>query len=128
MYASGKGLKAIANYLNKAGYRTKKGRYFSINGIATILDNVIYNGKISWLKIENWDTKRRKGKNPDPIIVEGQHEAIISDELWSLVQARRKSKSFKQRQSNEPFLLSSLLRCPDCGQGMVPLQKTYKKL
>ena len=120
MYASGKGLKAIANYLNKLGYRTKKGRYFSINGIATILDNVIYNGKISWLKVENWDTKRRKGKNPDPIIVEGQHEAIISDELWSLVQARRKSKSFKQRQSNEPFLLSSLLRCPDCGQGMVP--------
>ncbi|MFP7492998.1 hypothetical protein SFC66_04340 [Terribacillus saccharophilus] len=25
-----------------------------------------------------------------------------------------KSKSFKQRQSNEPFLLSSILRCPDC--------------
>src|SRR5690606_21844793 len=120
MYASGKGLKAIANYLIKLGYRTKKGRYFSINRIATILDNVIYNGKISWLKVENWDTKRRKGKNPDPVIVKGQHKAIISDELWSLVQARRKSKSFKQRQSNEPFLLSSLLRCPDCGQGMVP--------
>src|SRR5690606_3400589 len=127
MYASGKGLKAIANYLIKLGYRTKKGRYFSINGIATILDNVIYNGKISWLKVENWDTKRRKGKNPDPIIVEGQHEAIISDDLWSLVQARRKSKSFKQRQSNEPFLLSGLLRCPDCGQGMVPSITTYTR-
>jgi len=72
-------------------------------------------------------SKRRKGKNPDPIIVEGQHEAIISDELWSLVQARRKSKSFKQRQSNEPFLLSSLLRCPDCGQGMVPSITTYTR-
>lgn len=30
-YLSGKGLKAIANYLNKAGYRTKRNRYFSIN-------------------------------------------------------------------------------------------------
>ncbi|WP_230200263.1 recombinase family protein [Bacillus niameyensis] len=127
LYASGKGLKAIANHLNKAGYRTKRNCHFSINGVETILDNVIYNGKISWLKVENWDTKRRKGKNPNPILVEGQHEAIVSDELWSVVQARRKSKSFKQRQSHEPFLLSSLLRCPDCGKGMVPSITTYTR-
>ncbi|MEK5521091.1 recombinase family protein [Heyndrickxia sp. FSL W8-0423] len=120
MYADGKGLRAISNHLNKAGYKTKRNRYFSINGVAQILDNVIYIGKIRWLQFENWDTKRRRGKNPNPILVDGQHEAIISDELWSIVHSRRKSKSFKQRQSNEPFLLSGLLRCPDCGQGMVP--------
>ncbi|KIO65357.1 hypothetical protein B4065_2655 [Caldibacillus thermoamylovorans] len=127
MYADGKGLRAISNYLNKAVYKTKRNRYFSINGVAQILDNVIYNGKISWLKFENWESKRRKGKNPNPIIVEGKHEAIISDELWNVVQARRKSKSFKQRQSNEPFLISQLLRCPDCGQGMVPSITTYTR-
>ncbi|MHA6250317.1 recombinase family protein [Oceanobacillus sp. CAU 1775] len=127
MYANGKGLRAISNHLNKAGYRTKRNRYFSINGVAQILDNVIYNGKISWLKFENWDSKRRKGKNPNPILVEGKHEPIISDELWSVVRARRKSKSFKQRQSNEPFLLSGLLRCPDCGQGMVPSITTHTR-
>jgi site-specific DNA recombinase len=120
LYAEGKGLKAIANHLNKAGYRTKRDRLFSINGIATILDNPIYNGKIRWLQVENWDKKRRRGKNANPILVEGKHEAIISDEIWNIVQARRQSKSFKQRQSNEPFLLSSILRCPTCGQGMVP--------
>ncbi|WP_146553785.1 recombinase family protein [Rummeliibacillus sp. SL167] len=127
MYANGKGLRAISNHLNKAGYKTKRNRYFSINGVAQILDNVIYIGKISWLKFENWDSKRRKGKKPNPILVEGKHEPIISDELWSVVQARRKSKSFKQRQSNEPFLLSGLLRCPDCGQGMVPSITTYTR-
>lgn len=127
MYAEGKGLRAISNHLNKAGYKTKRNRQFSINGVAQILDNVIYNGRISWLKVENWDTKRRRGKNPNPIIVDGKHEAIISNELWSIVQARRKSKSFKQRQSNEPFLLSGLLRCPDCGQGMVPSITTYTR-
>ncbi len=125
LYAQGKGLKAIANQLNKNGYRTKRDRHFSINGVATILDNPVYNGKISWLKVENWEKKRRRGRNDNPILVEGQHEAIINDELWSLVQSRRKSKSFKQRQSNEPFLLSSILRCPDCGQGMVPSITTY---
>jgi site-specific DNA recombinase len=120
LYAEGNGLKAITNHLNKAGYRTKRGRHFSINGIATILDNPIYVGNIRWLQVENWDKKRRRGKNANPILVEGQHEAIIPNELWNIVQARRKSKSFKQRQSNELFLLSSILRCPDCGQGMVP--------
>lgn len=120
MYASGKGLKVIANHLNKAGFHTKHNRHFSINGIATILDNHVYIGKIRWLQVENWDTRRRKGKNPNPILVDGKHKSIISEELWGIVQARRKSRSFKQKQSNEPFLLSSLLRCPDCGQGMVP--------
>jgi site-specific DNA recombinase len=120
LYAEGKGLKAIANHLNKAGYRTKHNRHFSINGIATILDNHVYIGKIRWLQMENWDKKRRRGKNSNPILVDGKHEQIISDELWSIVRALRQSKSFKQRQSNEPFLLSSILRCPDCGQGMVP--------
>ncbi|WP_223702746.1 recombinase family protein [Sutcliffiella deserti] len=120
LYAEGKGLKAIANHLNKEGYRTKLGRHFSINGIATILDNPIYVGKIRWLQVENWDKKRRRGKNANPIVVDGKHKAIITDELWNIVQARRQSKSFKQRQSHEPFLLNSILRCPDCGQGMVP--------
>src|SRR5699024_10358546 len=120
MYANGKGLRAISNHLNKADYKTKRDRYFSINGVAQILDNPVYNGKIRWLQFENWDTQRRKGKNPNTRRSSDLHEAIISDELWSIVQARRKSRSFKQRQSNEPFLLSGLLRCPDCGKGMVP--------
>lgn len=127
MYANGKGLRAISNNLNKVGYRTKRNRHFSINGVAQILDNVVYNGKISWLKVKNRDTKRRKWKNPNPILVEGKHKAIISDELWNVVQARRKSNSFKQRQSNEPFILSGLLRCPNCGQGMVPSITTHTR-
>ncbi|NRD77386.1 recombinase family protein [Bacillus sp. BRMEA1] len=125
LYSQGHGLRAITNQLNKEGYRTKRDSHFSINGVATILDNPVYNGKISWLKVENWDKKRRRGRNENPILVQGQHQAIINDELWSLVQSKRKSKSFKQRQSNEPFLLSSILRCPDCGQGMVPSITTY---
>ncbi|WP_214482829.1 recombinase family protein [Bacillus sp. SM2101] len=127
LYIEGKGLKAIANHLNKTGYRTKRSKHFSINSIATILDNPIYNGKIRWLQVENWDKKRRRGKNTNPILVNGKHKAIISDELWNIVHARRKIKSFKQRQSNEPFLLSSILRCPTCDQGMVPSITTYTR-
>ena len=126
-YAQGKGLKAIANKLNKSGYTTKKQRLFSIGGIASILDNPMYIGKIRWNQMEDWDTKRRKGKNLNPIIVDGIHSSIISDELWTMVQDRRASKSFKQRQSNEPFLLNALIRCPACGKGMVPAITTYTR-
>lgn len=126
-YAQGRGLRAIANKLNKEGYTTKKGRLFSINGIATILDNPMYIGKIRWMRFQEWDTKRRKGKNPNPIVVQGTHERIITEELWSVVQERRSSKSHKQRQSNKPFLLNALLRCPVCDQGMVPAISTYTR-
>ncbi|WP_250886815.1 recombinase family protein [Bacillus sp. SM2101] len=57
LYIEGKGLKAIANHLNKAGNRTKRSKHFSINSIATILDNPIYNGKIPWLQVEKWDKR-----------------------------------------------------------------------
>nr|WP_080668744.1 zinc ribbon domain-containing protein [Priestia megaterium] len=43
------------------------------------------------------------------------------------VQVRRRSTSFKQRQFHEPFLLSSILRCPDCNQGMVQSYTTYTR-
>lgn len=126
-YAQGKGLKAVANKLNKSGYKTKRGRLFSINGIAQILDNPMYIGKIRWMRMNDWNTKRRKGKNPNPIIVDGNHKAIISKDLWAIVQELRTNKSFKQKQSDEPFLLNALLRCPVCGQGMVPHITTYKR-
>jgi site-specific DNA recombinase len=110
---------------------TQRAKEGSWNGglvcIATILDNPLYIGKIRWLQVENWDKKRRRGKNAIPIVVDGKHESIISDELWNIVKAQRQSKSFKQRQSNEPFLLSSILRCPDCDQGMVPSITTYTR-
>jgi site-specific DNA recombinase len=125
-YCSGKGLRAISNQLNKEGFRTKRKRHFSINSISQILDNPIYVGKISWNKLENWSEKRRKGTNPNPILVAGMHEPIISEELWNTAKERRKSKSFKQRASHEPFLLNSIIRCPECGHGMVPGISTTK--
>ncbi|MDX8363317.1 recombinase family protein [Cytobacillus sp. IB215316] len=45
----------------------------------------MYNGKFRWLQVENWDKKRRRGKNTNPILVNGKHKAIISDELWNIV-------------------------------------------
>ena len=46
----------------------------------------------------NWSKKRRKGKNPYPIIVKGIHEPIISEDVWqkTLVRMKGDKKAVKK--------------------------------
>lgn len=128
LYASGKGLKAIANMLNHQGYKTKKGNPFGVYGIAEILKNPVYIGKIRYNVRENWSEKRRKGTNKNPIIADGQHKPIISQELWDRVRALYAKKSGKSpRIFQGSFPLTGILRCPQCGIGMVA-HRTKDKL
>nr|WP_312094220.1 recombinase family protein [Niallia sp.] len=120
LYSEGRGLKSLTNHINKLGYKSKKGNLFSINAVKEILMNPLYIGKIRFNRRENWSEKRRKGINKNPIIVDGEHDAIISVELWEKVQ-----KLYNQR-SNKPnrvysgsYPLTGLLKCPMCGSSMV---------
>lgn len=120
LYYNGKGYKAIANQVNKEGYHTKKGNSFAIVSIKDIVSNSLYCGMIRYDVRSNWSTQRRKGINPDPIVVPGIHEPIISKEVFERVQELMKSKSCK---SNKTFTgtypLTGILRCPVCNAGMV---------
>jgi len=113
------GYKAIVTRLNEMGYKTKQGRNFSINTVKVILDNPLHIGKIRFNLYENWSEKHRKGKNDNPIIVEGKHEAIIQQDQWDRVQQLRKKRSIRPARSGNPFILNGLVRCPECGYGMV---------
>lgn len=113
------GYKAIVSRINTMGYKTKRGAYFSINTIKTILDNPIYIGKIRFNRFQNWAEKHRKGMNEDYILVDGKHEPIITQEQWDRVQQIRKKRSIRPSQSNKPYILNGLIRCPKCGYGMV---------
>lgn len=58
--------------------------------------------------------------NYEPIIVDGKHEAIISDDLWNNVQQLRVKKAIlPPRIFNDEYLLTGIIRCPQCGGGMV---------
>ncbi|RAV00163.1 recombinase family protein [Paenibacillus sp. YN15] len=116
MYANGQGLWSIANQLNQEGYKTKPGNAFSSVAIKTIINNPVYVGKIRYNVRENWAEKRRKGINPNPIIVDGEHDAIITPDLWETVQALFSKKSFSPpRVFDGTYPLTGLLRCPQCG-------------
>lgn len=120
LYASGKGYKAIVNHLNKEGYKTKRGNPFSVAQLKGILMNPVYIGKVRFDVRRNWSEKRRQNINPNPIIAEGIHKPIISDELWNRVQGIMKQKSGKpSRIYDGEYPLTGILRCPECGAGMV---------
>lgn len=120
LYSEGKGLKSITNYINQLGYKTKKENLFSINGVKEILMNPVYTGKIRYNLRENWSEKRRSGINKNPIIVEGEHDAIITLELWEKVHEIYNQKSYKpQRVFDGSYTLTGTLKCPVCGSSMV---------
>lgn len=120
LYYNGKGYKAIANQVNKEGHKTKKGNHFSTTSIKDIVNNPLYAGMIRYDVRSNWATQRRKGINPDPILVEGIHEPIISREKFKSVQELVKTKSFKPNRTYAGgFPLTGILRCPVCNSGMV---------
>ncbi|WP_042198107.1 recombinase family protein [Paenibacillus camerounensis] len=119
MYASGQGLKAIANELNWEGYRTGTKKPFSTCAIANLLDNPIFVGKIRYNQYQNWGEKRRRGKNDHPILEDGQHPPIIDQNLWDKVQLLRKKKGDMPKKRFEgEYLLTGIIRCPECGAAM----------
>lgn len=125
MYSEGNGYKSIANKLNTFGYTTKRGNPFSINAIKDILKNPVYIGKIRYNVLQNWSEKRRRHKNPKPLIVDGIHEAIIDQELWDKVQKMMEdSKGKPSRIYDGEFPLTGILKCPVCNSGMVIMRSS----
>lgn len=115
-YASGKGFKSIVNGLNQEGHLTKRGRSFSVPSIRSILNNQNYIGKITY---GNSSDKSTKFENRQ--VVDGQQEAIISKELWKQVQLQLSLRTHPVVKTHSRlFPLSGLLKCPECGQGMIP--------
>lgn len=57
----------------------------------------------------------------DYILEEGQHEDIVSEELWNKVCAKRIATGIKQLSKagkDRTHLLTGILKCPKCGCSM----------
>lgn len=118
-YAAGHGLKTIANDLNHQGRRTQNGNPFSTTAIRDLLDNPMFVGKIRYNRYENWAERRRKGKSSETILVDGHHPPIISKELWDKTQLLRNKKgSLPKKRFEGEYLLTGLIRCPECDAAM----------
>lgn len=128
LYVAGNGYKSIVNQVNREGYRGKKGNPFSISTIKTILENPVYIGMIRYDVRRNWTDKRRGDINPNPILQQGEHEPILSQETWEKAQHNLKERSCKpNRVHGGTFPFTGILRCPQCDAGMVVSRTVNKR-
>lgn len=125
------GFYKIANYLNLQGIqKTKRNNgtlsLWSTHIVKTIIDNPIYCGKISYgrrvrEKVKGSKSEYKQIPQDNYIIAEGQHEAIISEELWNAAHEKRKITGVKSPSKigrDRAHLLSGILKCPKCGGPM----------
>jgi site-specific DNA recombinase len=128
LYTEGHGYKSITGRLNREGHRTKRNKDFSINSVKTILLNPIYVGMIRYNVRRDWNEKRRNNINPHPVLEKGQHEAIITDEVWEKAKAIMTTRGGKpNRVHSGEFPLTGIMRCPSCGTGMVIGRTTNRR-
>jgi site-specific DNA recombinase len=116
LYLEMKNLMPVVEELDKRGWKNKLwhskkglpkgGRTFDKCSVHALLTNPIYCGKI-------------KHKTD---LYQGQHQAIVDDEIFEKVQAQLRENSFNRGNrlpSKYGGLLKGLIRCPNCNVAMV---------
>lgn len=117
LYKTMKGCKGFASH-SSGGL---KRNVWSITSVNTMLNDEVYIGNLVQGKFKSASYRTKKMVPTDEsewTVVEGTHEAIISDEVFTIVHerfARRTRVAPKQRNS---YMLSGLVKCAHCGSRM----------
>lgn len=128
-FISGEGLYPIAKWLNAMGVTTHRGSQFENRTIEYILRNPVYIGKLRW---NPSGRTRRDFTNENIILSDGEHEAIISNDIWEAAQSRMAQTKAQWKYHGRPASdhkdwLSGLVRCSSCGRTLVFSKPHYWK-
>lgn len=120
LYANGVKQREIALVLANKGVRTKFGKPPENRWVDYMLHNSCYIGKIRWTPDGTKAVSKRHLDNENIMEVDGQHEPLISIELWKKVQkmlADQKRMYSKYAKKSQPidYMLKGLVRCSVCG-------------
>ena len=137
MRASGMNIRAIANTLNDEHIPVPSDHYYSLIGkpnpyhcqhlwdntsVGRILNNQMYLGKLVQLKESTVSYKNHRKYKKDRsewVVIDNNHEPIISQELWDKVQNVNASVATGRSCKNLTMhSLSGLCYCADCGSKM----------
>ena len=127
------GMRAIGNYLNHRGSRTRRGQLWKASEIKYILSNKIYIGKIVNHKTESIDITRgtiRKIPEEEQIVVENEGLRLIDDERWykkERILKQRNEKLKNRKGHSTKHLLSGILYCEYCGSVYIRSKIKTKK-
>ena len=119
----------LANHgIGKIQRQNGKNPLFDSALIRRILKNPVYCGKIAYgrrrtEKVHGTRNDYRLVEQDNYLLVDGLHEALVSEELWhdaqvKLVAQTKKYEKVNHGKDNKVYLLTGLLKCPICGAGM----------
>ena len=101
--AAGRSNGQIAEVLNGDGFRTRKGNFFTAHAMKDMFNCRFYTGAVLF-----------QGE-----LFPGRHEALIADELFDRVQARRTHRGPHRRTSDRPRgVLAGIIKCARCGNSL----------
>ncbi|MGN0805237.1 MAG: recombinase family protein, partial [Candidatus Coproplasma sp.] len=105
MYADGKTVKQIVDYLDEKGIRSYRGGKLNINSVQRILSNRRYIGEYKFREV----------------VVPHCIPALVSDELFERVQKKliKNKKAPARHKAEDDYLLTLKLFCGKCGAHMV---------
>jgi DNA invertase Pin-like site-specific DNA recombinase len=134
LYVDGNGAEAICQILDAKGIKPKESKKWGPTSIIKILSNRNYTGDLLLQKtyLNNHLSKKQvinKGEL-DRYLVKGNHEAIISNELFDKVQKLKQKRAIKNK-SNLPkkkTFLHGLIQCGNCGSTYTPKKMRQKDI
>ena len=127
------GSNGISKYLENHGIRkiqrqNGKNPLFDAHLVRLILKNPVYCGKIAYgrrktEKVHGTRNEYHLVEQENFLLVDGLHEAIIPEDVWSAAQAKliaqaKKYEHINKGKNGRTHLLSGIVKCPICGAGM----------
>lgn len=128
MYVTGYTYDTIVDELSRHEYRSKFNGPIGKNSIHDILCNEKYRGVYVFNTVSDKKGNRSRVESGDDVIkIEGGMPEIINQSLWEEVHRIMTSKKSGQRKATEPYLLSGIIFCGECGGAMVGGSRGEKK-
>ena len=127
------GANGVAKYLENHGIhkiqrQNGKNPLFNAHLVRLILKNPVYCGKIAYgrrktEKVHGTRNEYHLVEQDNYILVDGQHDAIIEEDVWQAAQVKLLAQAKKYEHVNrgkdtKTHLLSGIVKCPVCGAGM----------
>lgn len=110
-------MKAVANWLNDHGYRTRQGARWGIGPLHNLITSTVYKGEYRFNR-KIWKTKEDKPAAEQIMVpVEPIIDTTTFDNLQAALKARN-PKATPPRTVTGPILLTGLATCASCQGGM----------
>ena len=111
------GVKEVVKWLNRNGYRTRRGETFGVASVHKILTNTVYIGQWKF----NKTSSRTRQRKPDEEVITIPVPGLLEPQVFEQVQRQLHARSPRvvaPRVTTGPILLTGLAVCATCRGGM----------